>query len=266
MSISISEVYDYLNNLAPLQIQESYDNSGLQVGSLYQTLKGILLCVDATQNAINYAIKKNFNLIISHHPLIFNPLYSINFDSLIGKKISLLIKNEITLLSWHTPLDKIPEGVTTAFLNKVGFTGSDFILKDEKNQNYGLGRIVYLEKSIKLLELSQIIKNATNSWVMIVGNPEEEIDSFGICAGSGSSLKPHLQKLKINTLITSDVKYHSAKDAEEEGFNFIILDHGIMEKFVLEYLKNNLTDFFKEKQLEIPIEIYEEESPIKIIN
>jgi len=99
---------------------------------------------------------------------------------------------------------------------------------------------------------------------MVVGDLETEIDSFGFCGGSGAFLKEELKKLKINTLVTSDVKYHSAQEAYEEGFNFIIVDHGVSESFVLPFLKEKLQEFLKIHNTEIPVEIFKNKSPYKI--
>ncbi len=265
MSLLVKDLYKFLENLAPIQIAEPKDNNGLQIGSYNSSVSGILLTVDVTKNAIFYALEKDLNLIISHHPLIFNPLSCILKDELKGELIYLLIKHDLNIISWHTPLDKISEGVSEAFLKALNFESSDFIIKEEKfNQKFGLGRVVYLKKSIKLQDLAEKISQIIDSWVMVVGDLDSLIDSFGFCGGSGSFLKDELKKIGVYTLITSDVKYHIAKDSLEEGFNFIIIDHGLSESFILPVLKDKLQKFLFEKNVVLPIEIYKEPSPYKI--
>ncbi len=264
MSLLVKDFYNFLENLAPLQIAEFQDNNGLQIGSFSDPVFGILLTVNVSEEAISYALKKKLNLIISHHPLIYQPLTKIIKDEYKGNLIYSLIKNNLNLLSWHTPLDKISNGVSEAFIRALNLEGSDFILK-EKNENFGLGRVVYLKKSIKLQDLAKKICNLIDSWVMVVGDLETEIDSFGFCGGSGAFLKEKLKELGINTLITSDVKYHTAWDAYKEGFNFIIIDHGISESFILPFLKEKIQKFLENKQVNIPIEIFKDKSPYKIL-
>uniref|UniRef100_A0A7C4JQW6 GTP cyclohydrolase 1 type 2 homolog n=1 Tax=Thermodesulfobacterium geofontis TaxID=1295609 RepID=A0A7C4JQW6_9BACT len=263
MSLYVKDICKFLENIAPLQLAEPQDNNGLQIGSFFNPVFGILLTIDVSKDVISYASEKNLNLIISHHPLIYKPLSNIIQEEYKGKLIYSIIKKNLNLISWHTPLDKISDGVSEAFIKALNLEGSDFILK-EKNENFGLGRVVYLKKSIKLKDLVEKIKDLINNWVMVVGDLETEIDSFGFCGGSGAFLKDELKKLRINTLITSDVKYHYAKEAYEEGFNFIIIDHGISESFVLPFLKLKIQEFLKTHNIDIPIEILKNESPYKI--
>ncbi len=263
MSLLVKNIYEFLENLAPLYIAESKDNNGLQVGSYNNFVSGILLTIDVTKSAILYALKMSLNLIVSHHPLIFSPLFNIIKENPKGELIHLLIKHDLNLISWHTPLDKITDGVSEAFIKALKFESSDFILKEEKfNQVFGLGRVVYLKKSIKLQDLAKRISQIIDSWIMVVGDLDSSIDSFGFCGGSGAFLKDELKKLGVYTLITSDVKYHTAKDSLEEGFNFIILDHAVSESFILPILKEKIQNTFKN----IPVEIYKEPSPYKIFN
>ena len=264
MSLKAEDIYNFLNNWSPLNIQESQDNSGLQIGDLNAEVKGILLCVDVTQKAIEFAKKHELNLIISHHPLIFNPLYKISKQDPFGNLIFQIIKANITVFSWHTPLDKVKDGVSEAILNKIGYKGIDFVIKTELNgEIFGLGRVVYLEKSIKLQELVNKIKKAFNSWVMLVGEEETQISNFAVCGGSGSFLIKELKKLQVNTLITSDVKYHLAKECEVSGFNLILIDHAVGESAVLEVLETKLSEFVKDTN--IPIKTFYEKSPYKIL-
>lgn len=263
MSLLVKDFYNFLETIAPLHIAEPQDNNGLQIGSLFNKVSGVLLTVDVSKEVISYALNKNYNLIISHHPFLYKPITSITSDEYKGSLIYSLIKHDINLISWHTPLDKISEGVSEVFIKALNFKSSGFILQ-EKNENFGFGKVVYLEKSIKLKDLAKKIGELINSWVMVVGDLEAEIDSFGFCGGSGVFLKEKLKNLKINTLITSDVKYHTAQEAYEEGFNFIIIDHGVSESFILSFLKEKFQNFLKIHNSEIPIEVFKIKSPYKI--
>ncbi len=266
MSILVKHFYNFLNSFSPLKIAEENDNSGLQIASFEAEIKGILLSVDPSKKAIFYAIENNLNLILTHHPLIYPSLKNIIKEELIGELIYLIIQNHLNLISWHTPLDKIEEGVSEALVKVLKLEKIDFITKKEiDGKVYGLGKIAEIYPPLTVKELAERIKELTKSWVMIVGNPQEKISKVGICGGSGGFLKDVLKQLGINTLITSDVKYHLAKLAEEEGFNFIIMDHNISEFFVLEFLKEKIEKFLQKTKLDIPVKIFKEESPYKIL-
>ncbi|WP_028840639.1 Nif3-like dinuclear metal center hexameric protein [Thermodesulfobacterium hveragerdense] len=266
MSLKTRDFYNFLNQLAPLNIAEPQDNNGLQVGSFEDEVCGVLLVVDLTSKAIDYALGNQLNLIISHHPFIFKPLTQIIKEDPKGHLIYRLIQEKINLISWHTPLDKIEEGVSEAVIRALNLKGERFISLQEKNQKvFGLGRVVYLKKSIKLQDLAKKLGKVLKSWVMVVGDLETPIKAFGVCGGSGAFLKDELKNLGINTLITSDVKYHVAKDSLEEGFNFIVVDHGVAEGLVLDWLKTSLVKFITSYKLNLKIEIFREPSPYQIL-
>ena len=107
------EIFKYIESWAPKEIAWNKDNVGLQVGSAERKVKNILLSLDLNMNVVNEAIKKDCNVIITHHPLLFNPLKKINTDkdknSILIEK---LIKNDITLFSAHTNLDFTKDGVS----------------------------------------------------------------------------------------------------------------------------------------------------------
>lgn len=112
-------VFKFIERWSPKQIAWERDNVGLQVGSRLSKTKGVLLTLDISEEAIQTAIKEKCNLVISHHPLFFNPAKSINIDSSQGKIIQAAIKNDITIYSAHTNLDFSKGGVSFALAEKL---------------------------------------------------------------------------------------------------------------------------------------------------
>jgi len=109
--MKIKEVISLLEKWAPLQYQEHYDNSGLQIGNTENNLTGISICLDVSDEVIDDAIKSGVNLIISHHPLIFKGLKKITNQTSTEKHIVKAIKHDISVYSIHTNLDNISGGV-----------------------------------------------------------------------------------------------------------------------------------------------------------
>lgn len=260
----VIDIYNYLDAIAPLSLAEKNDNNGLQIGSFSEEVQGILLSVDPSLAALNFASAQGLNLVITHHPLFYNPLRSVNRDTFPGKIIYFAVEKGLNLLSWHTPLDKVPWGVSAALAKALGWKSEEFILQE--GNGYGLGRVVKFEKYVNLDSLAREIKEKLKTWVMLVGDPQKEINKLAICGGSCGFLKDYLRKENIFTLLTSDVKYHLAKEAEEEAFNFILIDHGVGESLLLQELKEKIEAYFKEHGLIIPVKVYTEKSPYKIID
>ena len=118
--VRISDITEYLEQIAPLSLQEDYDNSGLLTGDINQKLKGILISLDATEDVIDEAIKSGSNLIISHHPIIFRGLKRITGSTYVERVIIKAIKNDIALYAIHTNLDNIKNGVNKKIADKLG--------------------------------------------------------------------------------------------------------------------------------------------------
>lgn len=116
----IKEITRALEAFAPLPLQESYDNCGLQIGDQNTDVSGILLCIDVVEATIDEAIHKNCNLIISHHPLIFSGLKSITGKNYIERTILKAIKHNIALYAAHTNFDAASGGVNKVICEKLG--------------------------------------------------------------------------------------------------------------------------------------------------
>ena len=118
--MKVKDVTKYLESIAPLQLQESYDNSGLQVGDFNSEIKGVLVSLDVTMEVVEQAIEKKCNLIIAHHPIIFGELKNITNQYLTGKIIYKAILNKINIYAIHTNLDNIYNGVNAKIAEKIG--------------------------------------------------------------------------------------------------------------------------------------------------
>jgi dinuclear metal center YbgI/SA1388 family protein len=133
MNNTIQEVIAYLEGIAPLCYQESYDNSGLLVGNPNAELKKGLICLDVTQAVMEEAIATGCNLIISHHPLIFNPLKKITGATWCEKLLVQAIKNDIVIYAVHTNLDNIQCGVNQRFAEKLGLKNTRILQPTQHN-------------------------------------------------------------------------------------------------------------------------------------
>lgn len=118
--MQIKSVIRELENLAPLSLQENWDNSGLITGNPDTEVLGILICLDSTEDVIEEAIRKNCNLVIAHHPILFTGLKSLTGKNYTERVIIKAIKNDIAIYSIHTNLDKIAQGVNLEICNRIG--------------------------------------------------------------------------------------------------------------------------------------------------
>src|SRR6185369_16436506 len=126
------EVAAYLESIAPLDFQESYDNAGLIVGDENMEVKGILICLDSTEEVIDEAIKYNCNLVIAHHPVIFSGLKKLNGKNYVERTVIKAIRNHIAIYAIHTNLDHVAQGVNAKICERLGLKNTE-ILSPKKN-------------------------------------------------------------------------------------------------------------------------------------
>jgi len=156
----IKDVTQALEEWAPKSLQESYDNSGLQVGEPGNTVSGILIALDVTVDVVRSAIAQNCNLIIAHHPLIFSGLKSITRKNSIEECIWMAIKNDISIYAIHTNLDNIFTGVNSKICEKLGLLDLQ-ILEPKSNE---------LSKLVTYVPVGQTEQILKAMWAAGAGN------------------------------------------------------------------------------------------------
>ena len=166
--IKVNNIINEMELLAPTYLKEDFDNVGLMVGDKNKEVKKVLLALDCTLKVIEEAKKENVELIITHHPLIFKRPSSITTDTLQGKKIIELIKNDISLYSSHTNLDSVENGLNDTIVSILGFDNSKILEKNKRDDKAGLGRIVSLKESIQLEDLISKIKKSLKVKIRLI--------------------------------------------------------------------------------------------------
>ena len=117
--MQVRQITQYLESIAPLAFQESYDNAGLIIGRPEDEVSGILISLDITEEIVDEAISKQLNLIVSHHPIIFSGLKKLNGKNYIERCVAKAIKNDIAIYAAHTNLDSVFGGVNSMICEKL---------------------------------------------------------------------------------------------------------------------------------------------------
>ncbi len=147
----IKDVINYLETIAPLAYQESYDNCGLLTGNQKDNVRGIIISLDCTEEVVQEAIDKNCNLIVTHHPIIFSGLKKITGATYVERTIINAIKNNIAIYAIHTNLDNVISGVNFKFAKSLGLKNLS-ILNAKANTLNKLVSFVPKEKATEVLE------------------------------------------------------------------------------------------------------------------
>ena len=154
--LRIGDIVQYLESLAPLTLQESYDNSGLQTGSSGDPLHAALVTLDVTEEVVDEAIQKGAGLIIAHHPVIFSGIRRLTGNHAVERVILKAVRNHIAIYAAHTNLDSIEGGVNTMIARKLGLVRQQ-ILQPARSL---LRKLVTFVPSAQLSEVRQAIFDA----------------------------------------------------------------------------------------------------------
>ncbi len=242
------KIQKILETLYPTATAEKWDNVGLQVGTMNKNITGILISLDLTIDVIEEAIKNNSNLILCHHPALFNPLKTIDTDTYLGKMLQTLIKNDITLYVMHTNFDVSRYGMNMILGKKIGLTNMSFF--DIIDEDSGLGVIGTIKRKRADDLIADIKLEFGLETLRYIGNLTDTIEKVAMIGGSGSSYIYQAIESDVDLFITGDVTYHKALDAKNLGLNVLDVGH-YFESHGIQELKQVLIS----KGITLPIKI-----------
>lgn len=246
-TVRISDIYSYLNEKYPLSMQESWDNSGYIVELDYNECSVVLLTLDITNASVDEASNKCAELVISHHPVIFNPLKKIQADTPVYK----LVRNGIGAICMHTNLDIAEGGTNSVIVGKIA-EKLGILANVEPLDECGLGCIIELEKVVDCDRFATILKEIFNiDRIKMSSYGEYILSKIAICSGSGGSLWKLAKAKGCDALITGDVKHDVWIDANNSKFTIIDCGHFHTENIVLWELRRVLEEKFPMLDIEI---------------
>lgn len=226
MSVTVGEVLNYLNTIAPLSTAESYDNVGLLIGSANAVITGAATCLDITEEIIDEAVAKSANLIISHHPVIFQPMKRVMAESPVYQ----IIRNDISVIAIHTNFDMSEGGVNDALLELLGWESCG-VVEQTQPTGLGIGAVVDLPLGFTAKALAEHCKKSLDlESVKYCEGEVQAITRIGVCSGSGGDLLQKAKVLGCQALVTGDVKHSVWVEAHNCGMALIDAGHYGTEK------------------------------------
>lgn len=246
--MKIRDVKAYLDERFPLENAESFDQNaiGLAIGDENIEVKGIMLSLDLTKEVVLEALKEGCNLIISHHPFLFNPIQKVLFTSEKGEVIKLMCEHNLSLYSMHTNLDVGQGGVNDTLARLLKLTDVKIINDEASFGNYlRYGKI----KPMTLKELCEYVKKTFNlSGVRVLGDLNKKITKVGVVGGSGAHPSDIMTAVKagVDCYITGEVHLNNSQMASFYGLSLIEVNHGV-EKFVFKTLIDELKEELKKR-------------------
>lgn len=247
-AVNADEIYNFFDEKYPFSLQEKWDNSGFLIKSRdVQLCNKILLTLDITNSVIEEAVFKGINLIISHHPVIFEPLKTISYDDPVYK----LIEHRISAICMHTNLDIANGGTNTEIVDRIA--GKLEISENiEPLEDSGLGCIIEFKNAVDTDCLLRILKDIFGTACIRMNiNHKDKLSKIAICSGSGGSLWTLARDKGCDALITGDVKHNIWIEANDSRFTVFDCGHFNTENIVLWELRRVLEEEYPMLDIEI---------------
>lgn len=209
----VSDFYAILNEMAPFDTQEEYDNAGLILGDPDTEVKKVLVALDVTEEVVKEAIEKKAELIISHHPLMFHARKNLVERDPESRILCSLIREHISLISAHTNLDKTVYSGSACCAEAIG-------LKNIRQEGYLF--IGELPVPMEADELEMIISKALHAPVRTYGDGKKQICSLAIGGGACDGELLEAKNLGADAFLTGEVRHHNALTASM--IDFVLFD------------------------------------------
>lgn len=261
MPTKITDIAASIETYAPLSLQESYDNSGLQIGDPGKAVTKILVCLSLTEDILQEAISKQCQLVVTHHPLLFKGLKRITPFTPEERMVITALAHGIAIYSAHTNLDITSGGVSTELALQLGMKNITPLLS--KASDTGLGIIGEMPRPVPALEFLRMVKNTLRVKAVryAAHAPAIVINKVAICGGSGASMIKDAISAGADAYVSGDFKYH---DFDTYGTYLLLTDVGHFESELI--ARNLLARIIKENFPEVTVMISESETnPIEIL-
>lgn len=247
----INEIIEKIEKVAPISIsyecinEGEYDNSGLIVGSRNSVVKGVVVAIDISNEAIDLCLENNCNVIITHHPFIYYPIKNANSDNYKGRQLIRLLQNGISVYCCHLNMDTTFGGIDDTVAK---FCGIDVEKASADYPTHSYGKV----GKVKSQSLGEYVKFLIESfdYVHYLGEDDKEIKTVMSCCGQGTSDKTLQFAIanKVDAYISCDLRHHEIMELYENGIAAINLSHGESEykafKAIIEKLDFNTPTYY----------------------
>lgn len=240
--MKINEIYEAIDMNIPFSLTQRGDNCGLLVGGKDAEVSRALIALDITAEVIGEAVRKNAQLIISHHPVIFGGLYSVAPEN----PVALLLKNNIAAICTHSPLDLADGGMNDIIFGMLakplGLCAETEEFESVCPDGRGFGRICTAEKPLNPRALAETLKNVFGCTVVRYTASDKPVRRIAYCSGSGKSTVSLAISKGCDAYITGDLSHSCFIEARNCGLSLYDCGHFHTENIACEYLRRLLSE------------------------
>ena len=237
--MKIRQVLSALEEFAPLPLQESWDNAGLQLGLTEADVSGALLCLDVNEQIVDEAMQRGCNLIVSHHPLLFRGLKQISGADYVQRSVVKALKNDIAVISMHTNMDNARGGVNWKMAERLGMTDCRFFAQKQVGDVVaGSGVVGELSEPMAADDFVLMVKRQFDVECAQCNQLlQRPIRRVALCGGAGDFLLDDAASLGADAFITGEMHYHQYFGYEQR-LQICVIGHYQSEQFTAEVFRD----------------------------
>ena len=247
----LAEFMDVMDQFAPLELAEDWDNVGLLAGDPNRPIERIMTCLTITPASAAEAVDERADLIVAHHPLPFQPLKRITTETIVGKLLLDVLSAGIAIYSPHTAFDSAREGINQRLAEGLQLNQIAALIENASAPHLpGAGRYGALAKASTLGEMADRVKAFLGvQQLRVAGDPGASIGKAAVACGSGGSFLAAADQAGCQLLVTGETTFHGCLEAEARGVALILPGHFASERFALECLADFLSHKFSGLQI-----------------
>ena len=232
--MTVRELYAYLEERIPRSLSCDWDNDGLMCCANDQKqVSRVLVALDVTAPVVERAVREGFDLIVSHHPLIFRPVRAVSVGDIVADQVIRLLCADVSVMSFHTRLDAVCGGVNDVLAERLGLC--DVVPFGENGE--AIGRIGTLPTAMRLEDFAARVKTATGAEYVQISDAGREVRRVALLGGGGADDADAAQAAGADTYLTGELKHHQLTEAPERGMNLIAGGHFYTENPVCERIR-----------------------------
>lgn len=251
---TVKEILEFYDSIAPFYMKFDFDNIGHLVGFRDAEVDKVLVALDITDAVIDEAVAMGAQLIVSHHPLIWEPLKRVVDDDIKGRKIIRMIQSGISAICLHTNMDSAEGGVNDALMEAMGVRVTGLLEPHGTHPDgspYGVARRGELPRPVELDVFLAGIKNSLNANGLRYIDGGKRVHKVACCGGAGAGDMINAIEAGCDTYVTADLKYDHFLTAKELGLNLIDADHYCTENLITKRLASWLKEHWPDIEVSV---------------
>lgn len=247
---TVSEVCSFLDRLAPPELSEAWDNTGLLIGRQRAEIRSLMTCLTLTQEVADEAVTQKVQMIVTHHPILFRGTKQICDQTTEGRILLTLIESGIAVFSAHTRFDSAAGGINQQLAESFGLHEIQPLVPSISEPGVGNGRMGILRSPQILANFLETIASAIGANGMeFCGDPDQRVRKVAVCCGAADGFLAEAGQRECDVFVTGEARFHVAVDARARGMALVLAGHYYSERPAMELLAATLSSEFSKLRI-----------------